>query len=49
MDSSKSKILCHVDQLVFCDSFVVPSAFTQVCEYFSEENVVQLFREETIE
>ena len=49
MDAAKSKIMCHISLLVVCNSFAVPSTFTQNCEYFSEEDLVQSFQEETIE
>ena len=49
MDATKSKILCLASPLVVRDSFVVPSTFTQVYEYFSEEIFVQSFCEATIE
>ena len=45
MDVAKSKILCPISLLVVHDSFVVPSTFTQVCEDFSEENLIQLLCE----
>ena len=48
MDADKSNVLCPVSSLVVRDSFEVPSTFTQACEYFNEENLVQSFRESPI-
>ena len=49
MDVTKSKILCPMSPLVFQNTFVVPTEFTQISKDFNEESVVQFFRESTIE
>ena len=47
MDIDKSKILCPVNSLVFQDTFFVPTTFTQLSQEFSEEILIQTFREAT--
>ena len=49
MDVAKSKILFHVIRLIFQDTFVLPTAFTQLYKYFIEDSLVQLFREATVQ
>ena len=49
MDSAKSKIICPVNALVVRDSLTIPPNFTQNREEFSEEELIQSFKHDTIE
>ena len=49
MDADKTKIFCPLNPFIIWDSFSFPATFTQVYEDFNDKNLVQLFREETIE
>ena len=49
MDVAMSKIIFTITPLIGSYAFVVPAAFTQLCEYFNKESLVQLFRESIVE
>ena len=48
MDVAKYKILCPFNSLVFQDTFFVPATFTQLCQDFNEESLIQSFKEATV-
>ena len=49
MDSTKTKILCPVNALVFHDYLDVPPIFIEGCNDFNDEYLIRSFRHATIE
>ena len=49
MDASRSKKICLVNSLVIWNTLLIPTDFAQISKEYNEENLVQFFRESSVE